>query len=302
MARPPLGQPIAVVIAALLAVAAGCGGCDGAEPERGAPAARSSAVVEAPDADERLPREPRRLATRLAQVSDGLARAVDRWRAEGDPATGHEPDEVALHALYQQRAYRLLARRPRLTAAVLRELPTRLRPMTRDATSALRALFALTPPQRRARRFRTGPPQPADVLRGHYRHAERRFGVDWHVLAAMNLVETGFGRVRSTSSAGARGPMQFIPSTWRAYGMGGDVDDPRDAILGAANYLRASGAPGSYRRALHAYNPSPLYVHAVLRFSRRIARSPRAFYALYAWQVFVRTPSGDVRLTGPGAG
>ena len=76
----------------------------------------------------------------------------------------------------------------------------------------------------------------------------------------MNLVETGFNKLRNDSVAGAQGPMQFIPSTWRAYGMGGDIHDPRDAIMGAANYLRASGAPGNYRRALYAYNPSTLYV------------------------------------------
>ncbi len=90
--------------------------------------------------------------------------------------------------------------------------------------------------------------------------------------------------------------MQFIPSTWKAYGMGGDVHDPHDAILGAANYLHASGAPGDIHRALFAYNPADLYVDAVLRFAREMARDPLAYYALYNWQVFV----GDRRLTGPG--
>jgi membrane-bound lytic murein transglycosylase B len=56
----------------------------------------------------------------------------------------------------------------------------------------------------------------------HYRAAQRRFGVGWHVLAAVNMVETQFNRLRNDSTAGAQGPMQFIPSTWRAYGMGGD--------------------------------------------------------------------------------
>ena len=93
--------------------------------------------------------------------------------------------------------------------------------------------------------------------------------------------------------------MQFLPSTWRQYGLGGDLHDPHDAILGAANYLHQSGAPGSYRRALYAYNPSPLYVDAVLRYARQMASDGRAFYGYYAWQVFVRTPAGDRRLTGP---
>ena len=64
--------------------------------------------------------------------------------------------------------------------------------------------------------------------------------------------------------------MQFMPATWRAYGLGGDVHDPHDAILGAANYLHANGAPARRRGALYHYNPSPLYVDAVLRYARRM--------------------------------
>ena len=116
----------------------------------------------------------------------------------------------------------------------------------------------------------------------------------------MNFVESAFGRLRNESTAGAQGPMQFIPSTWRAYGMGGDIHDPHDAILGAANYLHASGARGDYRGALHAYNPSSAYVDAVLRYARRMRRSSDTFYALYSWQVFVNTPSGITRITGRG--
>jgi membrane-bound lytic murein transglycosylase B len=106
--------------------------------------------------------------------------------------------------------------------------------------------------------------------------------------------------MRNSSAAGAQGPMQFIPSTWKAYGMGGDVNDPRDAIMGAANYLRASGAPDDLRGALYAYNPSSLYVRAVLAYADRIRRDPRAFPGYYAWQVFVREPDGGTRrITGP---
>jgi membrane-bound lytic murein transglycosylase B len=78
------------------------------------------------------------------------------------------------------------------------------------------------------------------------------------------------------------------------------VLDPHDAILGAANYLHASGAPGDYRRALYAYNRSPLYVDAVLRYANQMKRDVKAFYAYYAWQVWIRTPSGPRRITGPG--
>jgi membrane-bound lytic murein transglycosylase B len=107
--------------------------------------------------------------------------------------------------------------------------------------------------------------------------------------------------MRGESTAGARGPMQFIPATWKAYGMGGDVDDPHDAILGAANYLRASGAPQNYAGALYAYNRSRPYVDAVLRYARRMRQDRRAYFAYHSWQVFVRTASGTRRLTGPPA-
>jgi membrane-bound lytic murein transglycosylase B len=96
--------------------------------------------------------------------------------------------------------------------------------------------------------------------------------------------------------------MQFLPDTWRRYGLGGDVHAPHDAILGAANYLRANGAPRRTWNALWHYNPSRLYVDAVLRTARRMRSDRRAFYAFYSWQVFVRTPKGDLRLTGPGLG
>jgi hypothetical protein len=82
--------------------------------------------------------------------------------------------------------------------------------------------------------------------------------------------------------------------------MGGDVNDPHDAIMGAANYLSASGAPGDLTGALYAYNPSVLYVRAVLAYADRIRRDRDAFLSYYSWQVFVRQPQGGTRrITGP---
>jgi membrane-bound lytic murein transglycosylase B len=94
--------------------------------------------------------------------------------------------------------------------------------------------------------------------------------------------------------------MQFIPSTWSAYGMGGDIHDPHDSIMGAANYLHRSGAPSRERQALFAYNHSGAYVNAILRYANQMRRDPRNFYVYYNWQVFVLTTKGDRRLTGPG--
>jgi membrane-bound lytic murein transglycosylase B len=145
-------------------------------------------------------------------------------------------------------------------------------------------------------------PPPADVMRAHFEEAEARFGVEWELLAAVAFLETRFGRVVSESSAGAQGPMQFLPGTWEAYGLGGDVHEPRDAVLGAANYLSASGAPRKERQALLRYNPSDRYADAVALYAEQIRRDESSYYAFYNWQVFVRSRAGRLlRLTGPGA-
>ena len=93
--------------------------------------------------------------------------------------------------------------------------------------------------------------------------------------------------------------MQFMPATWAAYGLGGDVHDPRDAIFGAANYLTASGAPRNERTALYRYNHSARYVAAVQRYARAIARDERRFLVYYSRQVYARTAAGVRRITGP---
>jgi len=78
--------------------------------------------------------------------------------------------------------------------------------------------------------------------------------------------------------------MQFIPSTWKIYGRGGNIRDPHHAILAAARLLRANGAPARYGPALHAYNPSRLYVKAVTKYAQAIGTDPYALYFLYSWE------------------
>jgi membrane-bound lytic murein transglycosylase B len=260
-----------------------------------------AASAQAPAADEPLPRDPEALAERLAAVTVATNEVADAWLDSDEDIAGDPPEAVLLGALYQQRAARALARSPRLESQVLDALPARLRPAVRDPARAVRALFRLNgPPPARPRTIRTGPALSPATLRGLYDEGQRRFGIPWHVLAAVNLVETNFNRNRNISTAGAQGPMQFLPSTWRAYGLGGNIRDPHDAILGAANYLRASGGRSNLRRALFAYNRSSLYVDAVLRLAGRIRKGDRTYVTLWAWQVFQRTPQGDRRLTGPG--
>jgi hypothetical protein len=240
-----------------------------------------------------IPSSVRPLAATLIRTEQSLDAAIDRWDKTTEP-----PHDVTLLALYEQRIIRVLGERPKLARAVVQ-----LDPAAADDVAArvdLKALVASGPVPRASPKV--GPAPPAAQLLAWYREAQRRFHVRWQLLAAVNFVESAFGRLRSTSEAGARGPMQFLPSTWRIYGMGGDIDDPHDAILAAANYLRRSGAPRSYDRALFAYNHSMHYVRAVRRFASRMRRDDRTFLTYYAWQVYVRTAKGVRRVTGPGLG
>jgi membrane-bound lytic murein transglycosylase B len=113
---------------------------------------------------------------------------------------------------------------------------------------------------------------------------EYGFGKDWYVLAAVGQVESNHGQNMGPSSAGAMGPMQFLPSTWAASGVDGNGDgranimDPEDAIPAAAGYLREGGAPRDWYAALYSYNHADWYVKkvfAVAEAYRRLAKDER---------------------------
>jgi hypothetical protein len=110
-----------------------------------------------------------------------------------------------------------------------------------------------------------------------YQACGSRYDIPWHVLAAINQVETGFGSNLNVSSAGAVGWMQFLPSTWATYGVDANGDgrrdpyDPKDAICAAANYLEASGGRADLGRAIFAYNHAGWYVDMVLGLARQYA-------------------------------
>jgi soluble lytic murein transglycosylase-like protein len=116
-----------------------------------------------------------------------------------------------------------------------------------------------------------------------YQAAGIEYGVRWEVLAAINEIETDYGRNLNVSSAGAVGWMQFMPSTWKRYGVDANDDgskdpyNPVDAIFAAARYLKAAGAADNLQKAIFAYNHADWYVDSVVLRARLISGLPADF-------------------------
>ena len=113
-----------------------------------------------------------------------------------------------------------------------------------------------------------------------YQAAGIQYGIRWEILAAINEIETDYGRNLNISSAGALGWMQFMPATWKMYGVDANRDgkkdpyNPVDAIFAAARYLRAAGGDQDIRKAIFAYNHADWYVDSVLLRARVIGGLP----------------------------
>src|SRR3954451_24725506 len=135
---------------------------------------------------------------------------------------------------------------------------------TPNASGSINVPFPLSVP----------PGQPAvrsyEELLSLWHRAGDTYGVPWQVLAAINKIESDFGRNMGPSSAGAVGWMQFMPDTWLRWGVdanGDGVADPwnaDDAIYAAARYLAASGGSSDIRQAVYSYNHADWYVNEVL--------------------------------------
>ena len=219
--------------------------------------------------------------------------------AQDESAT---PDARAAAGVVQQLALRWLAERPDLDNEVLRLLDPLVRvPLertieARQFASAVRAGTSTpAPPVDDLPAWTIIAPEPVATLLDYYSEAEAATGVPWYWLAAIHLQETRLGRIDGVSSAGAVGPMQFLPSTW-AQCCSGDPTIARDAVLGAATYLALSGAPQDMRAALYQYNPNVSYVVAVTATAENLRERPALFFGYYGWQVFFATSAGDVRL------
>lgn len=173
-------------------------------------------------------------------------------------------------------------------AGVIPLLPTAVAQPLQDAIAGLHSLYILggidqyylvnvhfTHPYTDA--------EPVDALRSYYLDAYVKYGVDPSFLAAINFIESNFGRVNGPSSAGALGPMQFLPGTWQEYGQGGNVNDPHAAILAAARLLVHNGAPLDMRNAIFHYNNSFDYVDSVESFASAYRSDPAWLDRMYYW-------------------
>lgn len=277
--------------------AIGCGhSAPTAAPSAAPPAAPSAAPTAAPvtKMDTTAPAAPAgaqpRLASDPAQIGADL---ISDEKAIRDPGT---PESALVAAARRQQvAYRAIGRNPAWDSIIRPLIPADLAATYDRNIDARRQLSAMTEPRDTLPAWRIMSPAPADQLMDLYRQAEAATGVGWNYLAAINLIETRFGSIAGVSTAGAQGPMQFMPETWAAYGKG-DVNAPSDAIMAAGRYLSASGFASNPDRAIFAYNNANEYVRAVKDYAVILADDPGAFAGYYRWDVYYLTTAGDVLL------
>jgi hypothetical protein len=229
---------------------------------------------------------------RSAEATASTLTRVERAIRSDD----RDPGRLRVLGWEEQLAYRQLSNHDDWTPVTMAALPDDVKPWVERNLLASTGLSSITPAETQLPDWTILPPPPADTLRGYYDEAEQASGIPWAYLAAIHFLETRLGRIHGNSSAGAQGPMQFIPSTWAAYGNGGDVNDNRDAILAAGRYLRAAGGPANMDKAIFAYNHDDGYVAAVKAYAENMLENPRAYDGYYQWQVYYRTVDGTFLL------
>ncbi|MBL6741000.1 MAG: transglycosylase SLT domain-containing protein [Synechococcus sp. BS301-5m-G53] len=234
-----------------------------------------------------VPADVAELATLLAAVEQALRDPATP--AEALPDLGHQ----------QQVIYRVLSTDQPRSQQVVNALPPRWRSVAERHLAARREFVRMSrgrgPTMLPA--WRIIQPEPAANLLSYYRKAEAATGIEWEVLAAVNLVETGMGRIDGVSVANAQGPMQFLPTTWAEAGIGaGNIRDPHDAIQAAARYLVRRGGLQDIRRGLWGYNNSDYYGRAVLLYASLMREDPAAYTGLYHWEIHFNAAAGDLWL------
>ena len=235
------------------------------------------------------------VATSPAELASQLI-AAERGLGEANASVGELADWGHLH----QVAIRKLGYEPEWDTEVFEALPPEYVERTLLHVSARRALIDLHSGYDAADfipAWEIVEPVAEADLRTFYERAEQATGIEWEYLAAINLIETGMGRIRGLSSAGAQGPMQFLPTTWAEAGIGeGDINDPGDAIAAAARYLVRRGGPSDMDGAIWGYNNSDNYVTAVQAYAAVLRADPEAYRAIYHWEIYFFTEQGDVWL------
>ena len=286
----------ALALGAVLLALLGC--TNPSAPRAAMTASTSTTIAATPLGSRTVPAAPRppegaqpQLASDPAQLADDL---VADERALRDPSTSEPALLAAAHR--QQAAYRAIGRHPEWDPITRPRIPAELVDVYDRNVDARRQLQAMTPAKDTLPPWRIQAPIPAEELMSAYRSAESESGVGWNYLAAINFVETHFGSIVGLSSAGAQGPMQFLPSTFATYGQGGDINSPRDSILAAGRFLAANGFGGDRDHAIYQYNHAHQYVQAVDQYAALIASDPAVFGDYYRWDVYYNTTAGDVLL------
>ncbi|WP_255476891.1 lytic transglycosylase domain-containing protein [Synechococcus sp. A15-60] len=235
-----------------------------------------------------VPTQPREIADLIALVETAAV----------DPNITSE--SVAVLAHQQQVIYRALSRDPSMSRAVRNQLSPQWHWVFDHHIAARREFLAMHrgPASSLLPAWRIQAPASADELLNAYRSASSATGIDWEVLAAVNLVETGMGRIDGVSVANAQGPMQFLPTTWTepGIGQGGDIRDPWDSIHAAARYLVRRGGLDDIRKGLWGYNNSDHYGKAVLHYAALLKQHPLRYRSLHQWQIHYASSAGDLWL------
>ncbi|ORV83681.1 lytic transglycosylase domain-containing protein [Mycolicibacterium iranicum] len=226
------------------------------------------------------------------------ARIVDDLVADEHALRDQQSSEETLTAAArrQQKAYRVLARHPEWDVIARARVPRTLLDVYDRNIDARRQLSAMGRGKPTLPAWRIDPPRPAEELLGYYRKAEAASGVGWNYLAAINFVETAYGRISGVSTAGAQGPMQFMPSTFATHGAGTDILSPHDSIMAAGRFLAAHGFARDRDHALYRYNNSRQYVRAINQYATLIGADPAVFAGYHRWDVYYNTVAGDVVL------
>lgn len=287
---------VPVAAAVLMVALAGCGHAPTAPiaahpegPRLTTPAATALASTTAVPAT--LVGAQPQLASDPAQIGADL---VADERALRDPATPEDALAAAAHR--EQVAYRAIGRHPEWDPIIRPQIPPELLGFYDHNIEARRQLAAMAMPKDTLPAWRIQPPPPPEELLGYYREAEAATGVGWNYLAAINFIETRFGSIDGVSTAGAQGPMQFLPSTFAGYGEGGDIHAPRDSIMAAGRYLAANNFAANPNGAIFRYNHADQYVAAVNQYAAAMAEDPAALGIYHRWNVYYVSTAGDVLL------